>query len=223
MGRYGYVYSDVSWVLTLGWSTMILGVVTVVDKRFVKKNEWQRFGIYIALLTILGYLAEAVVVNIGIREYSPEVLKLISGIYFLGIPIEAAYYIPVFMALVIGFYKYWSLTIDKIAVVPVKKTRWLRNLFFSLIAVFMFEVVIDPMVVNANLPSWSYFYHDVSFLMTGLWIVVIWSTISVVENLFIHLDLTKRFLLYLFFTTFNMGQVQWQIFLGFDLLYLMFL
>ena len=116
------------------------------------------------------------------------------GLQIVNVPIEGLYYIPVFTALVISFYKYWSLVLDDALVAPVKKKRWLASLGISILGVFLFELMIEPMVVNANLPRWSYIYHDVSILMTGLWVIIIWLSIYAVDRLLIQYSLVVRFL-----------------------------
>jgi hypothetical protein len=197
LGWWGYVYRDVSWVLTIGWATMILTAVIIVDKLFEKRREWQRFILYLLLLTAAVFIAESAVLSLGIRTYSPEVLGTLIGYYIGNVPIEGLYYIPVFTSLVIAFYKYWSFSLDNEALVPVKNRAWVRNLTLAFIGVFFFELMIEPMVVNAKFPSWSYVYQDISILMSGLWIVIIWLSVNLVDKVFLHLDLVKRFVLYL--------------------------
>jgi len=197
MGVWAYVYQDVSWILTFGWASLILLVVTFVDNFFEKLEEWKRFGVYLILLTFLVVILESILVNLGIRSYSPEAQEVVIGYFFFGTPVAALYYVPVFMSLVIGFYKYWSFKISDRPIVPVIKTRWLRGLLISFIGVFLFEVMIEPMVVNANLPKWSYIYRDVSFLLTGGWIIITWLSIILIDRLCIHLDLFQKFIGYL--------------------------
>ncbi len=197
LGWWGYVYRDVSWVLTIGWATMILTAVIIVDKLFEKWREGQRFILYLLLLTAAVFIAESAVLSLGIRTYSPEVLDTLTGYYIGNVPIEGLYYVPVFISLVIAFYKYGSFSLDNEAIVPVKNRAWVRNLILAFIGVFFFELMIEPMVVNAKFPSWSYIYQDISIIMSGLWIVIIWLSVSLVDKVFIHLDLVKRFVLYL--------------------------
>ncbi len=173
LGRWAYVYVDVSWILTLGWTAMILGVVVMVDHWFATWSAAKRFGVYVGVLLVLVLIAEIVVFNLGIRRYAPEVLESISGLRILGVPIEVFYYAPVFTSLIIAFYKYWIFLIDGVAMVPVKRRNWLRALVIGFIAVFMFELLIEPMVRNDNFPAWSYVYHDISFVMTCCWVVII--------------------------------------------------
>lgn len=197
LGQWAYVYQDVSWVLTLGWSTLILLTVVLVDKFLSRLRDWQRFILYLVSLTILVLFAEAAVVNLGIRSYAPEVQAVLLGPTIFNVPIELFYYVPVFMALVISFYKYWALILDDVPVVPAKKRRWLGSLALALGGVFLFELMIEPMVDNANLPRWSYIYRDVSLLMTGMWVLLIWLATYLVDRFLLHLGLATRFLCYL--------------------------
>lgn len=196
MGPWAYIYQDVSWILTLGWSTLVLGTVVLVDYFLGQLRVGQRFVLYLVILTVLVIILEGVVVNLGIRTYAPEVQAVFWGPKIFGVNIEVLYYVPVFMGLVISFYKYWSLVLDDELVAPVKKRHWLGSFVISVVGVFLFELMIEPMVINANLPAWSYIYHDVSFLMTGLWVLIIWLTLYIVDRLLIQFNLVVRFLAY---------------------------
>ena len=118
--RWAYLYLDVSWIITLGWTTIILVSMTIIDIYFPKDSELERFLFYFIPITIIGIIAEASVLYLGIRKYPQAVLETLSGKTLLGIvPIEALYYIPVFMALVISFARYWEISfgerVEKIA------------------------------------------------------------------------------------------------------------
>ena len=195
-GSYAYYYRDVSWVLTLGWTTLILSVMLLVDTLFKKATEVKKFFLYLLGMSLFGFLAESTVVFLGLRTYSDEVLNTLWGPRVWSVPVEAFYYIPLFSALIIGFYKYWVQVIEKIALVPEKKIKWTRSLFISVITVFMFELMVEPMVINTNLPEWSYVYKDISIIMTGVWVLMIWLSVKLVDKYFLHLDLKKRFGLY---------------------------
>ncbi len=201
LGWWAYLYRDVSWILTVGWSVLILSVVLLVDQKWPNRPEWQRFLIYMGSLMGLVTLLELIVVNLGIRSYSPEVIESTISVFIAGVPIvDVLYYTPVFTGLVVGFYKYWSFYIDQELLVPVKKRHWWRGLLIAFIGVFLFEVMVEPMVRNENLPQWSYIYRDVSILMTGLWILVVWLATNVVEKLLIHISTLPKFLLTLLLT-----------------------
>ena len=197
LGPWAYVYQDVSWILTVGWSAFILSVVVTVDHFLGQLSAGKRFALYLVVLTALVFVLEAIVVSIGVRNYSPEVLETVIGVFIAGVPIEALYYVPVFMTLVISLYKYWTFSIDGELLVPVAKTKWLRNLILTASGVLLFELMIEPMVINANFPAWSYVYRDITFLMTGLWIILIWLVTIAVDKFLIHWSLTGKFVVYL--------------------------
>ena len=193
LGQWAYVYCDLSWILTLGWTAMILGVVVLVDRWLSHWSEPRRFAAYLGILLVLVTIAEMVVVGIGIRKYAPEVLATVSGISLLGVPIEILYYVPVFTSLVIAFYKYWGFVIDDAALVPVKKRKWMRAVVLAFIGVFLFELLVEPMVKNQNFPEWSYVYRDISFLMTGTWVLLIAIAGVVLDRYLIGLSIPLRF------------------------------
>lgn len=196
MGIWAYVYQDVSWILTLGWTSLILSVVVFTDRWFASWKEWKRFPIYLGILTLIGFLCELIVVNIGIRGYAPQTLAALSGIQLAGVPIEALYYIPVFMTLVICFYKYWSFVlVDDQPLVPLKHRKWGRSFLLAFLAIFLFEVMIEPMVKNAQFPTWSYIFHDITVVMTGIWILIVGLAAAIVGRFFAHYTTPWRFLI----------------------------
>ena len=198
MGIWAYLYRDVAWVLTLGWSTMILSTIVLVDIALSRAKEWQRFVAYLAVMTCLVVVFERIVVELGIRSYSPEVMEVIEGSYIpvLDVPYHLFYYVPIFLSLVIGFYKYWNIVIDQ--EVPISVPRpWMWALAATIVGVFFFEVMIEPMVVNSKLPSWSYVYRDISFLMTGGWVALIWLAMLLVDRFLPQWGPRRRFIGYL--------------------------
>ena len=199
MGSWAYIYKDVSWILALGWTVIFFSVVGLTDIIFNKMSRVKRFGIYLFIGLLVGLLGETLVVHLGIRFYAPETMEVINNnfIPLLNVPWVALYYMPVFMALVVGSYKYWEVIIDKKLSIPMRKRRWFRDFGVAFIGVLLFELMIEPMVVNSNLPEWSYIYRDVSVLMTGGWVLIIWLAVSLVDKYFIGRGLLERFFLYL--------------------------
>ncbi len=199
LGFWAYFYRDVSWILTLGWSTAILSTVILIDAFLPGLKEWQRFLCYIGGLTIFVTFYEAIVVAIGIRSYSPEVMELAKGWFIpvVNVPAQLYYYVPVFTSLVIGFYKYWSLAMETGWSLSPLPAHWLRSLVISFVAVFLFEMMIEPMVLNVKLPFWSYMYRDISFLMTGGWMLMIWLSVTLIDRFLPRLGIRTRFAAYL--------------------------
>jgi len=113
LSKWTYIYLDVNWVITLGWASIILGSKIVIEKLFPKISEAKHFVYHLILTCIVGLFAELLVRFLGIREYTPVVLDRLVGIYIFGlVPIEAFYYIPTFMLLVLAFSRYHELTLD---------------------------------------------------------------------------------------------------------------
>ncbi|MEK7595569.1 MAG: hypothetical protein AAB443_03225 [Patescibacteria group bacterium] len=195
LGKFAYIYLDISWILSLIWTALFLGVTTLVDTLLKKRKEYLRFAVYLIITTAIVFSAESVVLSVGIREYSLEVKEVLSGTSFMGTPIEALYYVSVFSLLIISFYKYMTLDYDKRPIIPSKKKSTLRIFILSLIGVFLFELMIEPMVYNRNLPSWSYFYRDISFLVSIVWVCLVTLSVLVVEDLFYTLSARWKFLL----------------------------
>lgn len=193
LGPWAYLYCDVSWILTLGWTAMIMGVLSLVDRCLPGWREPQRFLVSLAVLLVLVVGAEMVVVGLGIRSYSPEVREALSGTFVRGVPLEILYYVPVFLSLVIAFYRYWNFVIDDAALVPVRKRRWIRATALALLSVFLFELMVEPVVQNRQFPEWSYVYRDISLLYTLQRVLLIAAGAVVVERLVMGLSIPLRF------------------------------
>jgi len=110
---WAYLYLDVSWIITLGWSTIIIASKKIVELYFPTWKAPVKFLSSLVLVTIIGYFAEATVLGLGIREYSSAVLNIASGVKIGLVPIEALYYIPVFITLVLTFAAYWQTLLFK--------------------------------------------------------------------------------------------------------------
>lgn len=194
LGSWAYLYLDLSWVLTIGWSVLILGVVVLVDHWLAKWKQAWRFIAYLLVLLPIVLVLEITVVRLGIRSYSPEVLAATSGQKLLGAPIEILYYVPVFTSLIITFYKYWSFQLEQDSQSVPSRRRWGRSILIALIAVFLFELMIEPMIENRNFPKWSYVYRDISILLTGGWVLLLGSGALIVERFFSDFSVLVRFL-----------------------------
>lgn len=195
-GKYSYYYLDNTWILAIGWSTLILSVMLLVDYLFKKTSERVKFFYYLASLSVLGFLAETLVLKLGLRTYNPETIESMSGYTILGTPIEALYYIPVFTALIIGFYKYWSFYLDNKPILPQKKIKWTKAFLITLVTVLTFEYMVEPTAIN-HMPKWSYIYKDISFIMTGIWVIIIWASIKGTDYFFRHWTRLQRFVMYI--------------------------
>ena len=109
MSNWAFLYGDISWILTLGWTAIIM-ISTLIIEKVIKKSEKLRFFLILFLSSLSGIIGESYVLGVKIREYSPDVTSRLSGINipFVNVPVEALYYIPVFMILIICTARYWN-------------------------------------------------------------------------------------------------------------------
>lgn len=198
LGFWAYIYRDVSWVLTLAWTTMIALTVWLVDTVIGVRAPLRRFVLYLVILTPLTLVLDAVTVALGIREYAPETLAAAGPwrIPVLDVPAAGLYYVPVFMALILSFYKHWLPTVEPGDGAQAKASP-VRRLALVALAVFMFEIIVEPMATNQNFPSWSYVFHDITIIMTGIWVILVSVATFVVDRLLPRVDFRLRFALYL--------------------------
>jgi hypothetical protein len=198
LGWWAYVYSDVTWIFTIAWTTMILCTVYGVDSLARRSPSWQRFVLYVLVLTPLALVFDSLNKALGIRLYSPEVLEAAGPgrIPILDVPAAGIYYVPVFMTLVLSFYKHWLPAIEP-GGMERRRVSPVRRFVLIAVAVLMFEVIVEPMATNQNFPSWSYVFHDITIIMTGLWVVLVAVCTLAVDRLLPNIDFRLRFGAYL--------------------------
>jgi hypothetical protein len=201
LGPWAYLYRDVSWVLTLAWSTLFLVVVELGDRLWPRWRAWKRFLLNLVVITLVSLPVELLLVRLGVRSYAPEVLEAVGDWRLGGVPLEFLYYVPVFAALVLGFYRYWGFVLDDALLIPMLRIRWWRGLALTAVAVLLFELMVEPMVENRGFPAWSLLHRDVSLLMSGLWVLVIALTAALVSRFGACLPIAMRFLLALSIAT----------------------
>lgn len=197
MGPLAYLYQDISWISTLAWASMIMWAITLTDRYLETLPDWKRFPVYLAVLTPAALVYETVLLQLGVSGYSPEVQQAISGRTVMGTPVETFVYVPVFMALVVSFTKYWSFYVLRKPVIPLRRRPWLRSLGITVASVLLFEVTVEPMVQNVGFPAWSYIFHDITLVLTGAWVALTWLAINLVDKFLIHFSLRGKFLSYL--------------------------
>ncbi|HII16297.1 TPA: hypothetical protein HA361_00110 [Candidatus Woesearchaeota archaeon] len=116
---WAYLYLDVSWVMTLAWTTLIAVSRAVVEAYLPQLQECGRFLLSLVIIAFIGILIEATVLHLGFRAYSSAVIESLSGLTMFTIaPIELLYYIPVFSALVLAFSRYWEINLFGTALSP---------------------------------------------------------------------------------------------------------
>ncbi len=196
MSQWAYLYIDVSWILTLGWSLILFVSLHIVEQGFGVKKQLPQFFLTLLLSTIGGLIGEHIVLSLGIRTYSPEVQEALSGItiLFTQVPIETLYYMPVFMTMVLSFAKYFEIVFKKIPLVPQKKIVNWRSILIAFIGVFLFEVMNEPAIRNIGWPPWSYVFYDVNILRVALWVLILAVGARIIHRAFISFSTTFQFI-----------------------------
>jgi hypothetical protein len=198
LGVWAYVYSDVTWIFTIAWTTMILGTVYAVDRLARQRPDWQRFLLYLVVLTPMALVFESLNVGLGIRAYAPETLAAAGPwrIPVLDVPAAGLYYVPVFMTLALSFYRFWLPAVEPGGEIRTRVSLP-RRLLLTALAVFMFELIVEPMATNQGFPEWSYVFHDITIVMTGLWVILVTVCTFLVDRLMPKSDFRLRFAAYL--------------------------
>ena len=76
-----------------------------------------------------------------------------------------------------------------------KRYDLLKRMGVTFIAVLLFEFLIDPVVENRGFSGWTYFLHDITFVVTLAWVMLISFSIDAVEIVFSKSSNFMRFLL----------------------------
>ena len=202
LGFWAYVYSDVSWILTLGWMVLISLSVYVVENVLHVRTAVRRWAGFLLIITPVTVVCDGLVKALGIRAYSPETIAAAgpATIPFLDVPVAGLYYVPVVMTLVWSFYKHWLPLYEPVTTAPTR-LPFLNRLVLTTIAVFLFEIIVEPMATNRNFPAWSYVFHDITILMTGLWVLIVVVMTFAVDRFRRMTDFRLRFAAYLVLIT----------------------
>jgi len=111
---WAYIYRDITWVLTLGWTAVFLIAIMLTDYSFQKLPEKVKFFMYTAVISVLVLPFEIIMLNIGVRGYAPFLTERLSGLMvpLTQVPLEGLYASPIFIMLVLAFYKYMNYMIE---------------------------------------------------------------------------------------------------------------
>ena len=109
-----YLGPTLNWIITLGWTNIIFFSMLIID-RFNDSAGLPKFIGCLVLTVLVSLFAEQLVLSMGIRGYGPEITSFLTGntVPLLTVPVEALYYMPVFIALILGFVGYWEMALSK--------------------------------------------------------------------------------------------------------------
>ena len=105
------LFKDVSWVLTLSWANIILTATLIADQ-LDRGSERLNFVLTVVSASLFGLVQEALLVAWGVRQYPTVLIQQHFRLGYLPgtqLPVEALYYVPVFLILVVGLARFWSL------------------------------------------------------------------------------------------------------------------
>lgn len=111
---WSFLYRDVSLLMTGLWVLVIAVTAALVYGLGAHLPIALRFLLALAIATAIALPIEYGLVAAGWRVYGPSALANVSGftIPVLGAPVEIAFAIPCYLALVIGFIRYWEIVLD---------------------------------------------------------------------------------------------------------------
>ena len=111
--KWAYIYSDVTWIFTLGWLSVYMTSMILIDYFYGHLSDAKRFFMYILVAEAFIIPIETFLIQIGVRGYAPVLLNNLSGILipYTQMPLEALLAFPMFTALIITFYKYMNLVL----------------------------------------------------------------------------------------------------------------
>lgn len=114
LSSWTYLYRDISFIITFGWVLLVSISISLIDWAFAQVSQFSRFWLYLCTIDAITLPIEIFLVQTGVRVYSKSLLASSYGanIPFTVIPLEVAFAIPMFFALVIGFTKYWEKILD---------------------------------------------------------------------------------------------------------------
>jgi hypothetical protein len=112
---WAYLYLDVSWIITLCWTNLILLSMASIESLFPKLSEGKKFASLMALVTIAGLYLEWLFLRLNIRVYPDAVQQIINATPRIAgvVPLIEILYIPTFIGLIIGFIKYWEISLSQ--------------------------------------------------------------------------------------------------------------
>ncbi len=144
----------------------------------------------------------------GVISYEPETLASIDYMIW-AFPINALYYIPIRIFITYSFKKYFDQAIFN-NYHGTQSIVSIQNFLIVFVSVFCVELLIEPTLIIKNLPSRSFIYKDVSFLLTLSWTLIIAITAFLTNKFFNWFDLFIKFSYAIFWST-----ILWFLFLSF--------
>ncbi|MBL7051518.1 MAG: hypothetical protein ISS01_00350 [Nanoarchaeota archaeon] len=107
---WAYLYLDISWIMTLMWTNVILFSIFFVESLRPKFSEVKKFFTSIGIITLFVLAIEWILIRTNIRGYPEVILELYETLprLFGIVPLKELIYVFAFMSLVVAFTRYWQ-------------------------------------------------------------------------------------------------------------------
>ncbi len=108
--KWAYLYLDISWIMTLMWTDVILLSIFIVESLRPKYSEVKKFFMSIGVITLFVLPIEWILIRTNIRGYPQVILDLYESLprLFGIVPLKELIYVFAFMSLVLAFSRYWQ-------------------------------------------------------------------------------------------------------------------
>jgi len=191
LGLWAYIYIKTSWIMSMAWASFIL-LSDYIANKYLGKYTIKNFLLSTVILSFIAILFEAIMMNLGIRVFSEGTLKAFSQTTITFFPFYYSFIISLF---VMSFYKYWNLKIDNKLITPVKKNN-LLSFFVCFIGILSFDIMTRTMVNNVGFWNWSYVVPNVSIVLTLIGTIMIWLSVTLIDEYLGYFGILKKFVLY---------------------------
>jgi len=149
-------------------------------KSLINKNNF--FVIAVLFSYLFAIFNEVLIRFLDLRIYSADLEKLIGSYSFLTIPFESYIYILVGIILIMGVYDYLEKIFRTIKLKEINAS-FFKIFCISFIWMFLLEILVHPIFQNTWLPSFTYIYQDINWLLTIIWALWFSSVVSLVDIL----------------------------------------
>ena len=107
---WSYLYLDVSWIMTLLWTNVILFSIFIIESLKPKVSEVNKFFMNIGVITVFVLIIEWSLIRLNIRGYPQVIVELYESLprLFGIVPLKELIYVFAFMSLVVAFTRYWQ-------------------------------------------------------------------------------------------------------------------
>ena len=112
--QWSYVYHDITFLMTGMWVLLIAVAAVVIDRFTIGLSIPLRFAAALLLISALALPIESWLIMNGYRVYGESAVMNFSGFQtpITGVAVEVAFATPCYMALIVGFVRYWEIVLD---------------------------------------------------------------------------------------------------------------